>query len=70
MKKFATIGLLLAAGLTSGCIAFKGEDRYVRQEPTLGKELQDLKCALDKGAISDAEFAAAKQKLIRGGHGD
>jgi hypothetical protein len=31
---------------------------------TAGQELQDLKAAHDKGAITDAEFEKAKEKIL------
>jgi hypothetical protein len=36
------------------------------QPPTLGRQLIDLKAAHESGAISDAEYAAAKQRLLDG----
>ena len=38
-----------------------GSDNY--QQPTLGKQLQDLKVARDTGAINDAEYTDARAKL-------
>jgi hypothetical protein len=55
---------LLAGMLSAGCIAVGGSDRYV--QPTLGKQLQDLKCAKDSGAITESEYQLAKQNLICG----
>jgi hypothetical protein len=58
-----TVAGLTGAGLT-GCIAVGGTDNYT--QPTLGRQLQDLKLAHDSGAVSDAEYAEAKNKLISG----
>jgi hypothetical protein len=33
-------------------------------EPTLGKELEDLDAAYKKGTISQQEYEAAKKKLM------
>ena len=50
--------------ITAGCIAVGGTDNYT--QPTLGRQLQDLKVARDTGAINDAEYGDAKSKLIAG----
>ena len=47
-----------------GCIAVGGSDNY--QEPTLGKQLMDLKTARDTGAISPDEYEHAKADLVAG----
>lgn len=54
----------LALLLASGCIAIGGSDRYEAKNPTLGKQLQDLKVARDSGAVNDAEYQQAKSKLL------
>lgn len=45
-----------------GCVAVGG----ARNEapPTLGRQLIDLKAALDAGAISEAEYNSAKSRLL------
>jgi hypothetical protein len=55
---------LTLAALTAGCIAVGGTDNYT--QPTLGRQLQDLKVAHDTGAVSDTEYNDAKNKLING----
>jgi hypothetical protein len=50
--------------ITAGCIAVGGTDHHT--QPTLGKQLQDLKVARDTGAINDGEYGTAKSKLIAG----
>jgi len=50
--------------ITAGCIAVGGSDNYT--QPTLGKQLQDLKVARDTGAISEPEYNDARGKLING----
>ena len=57
--------LLLIATLTAtGCIAIGGKHQNETTPPTLGKQLIDLKLAFDQGAISEAEYQAAKDQLI------
>jgi len=51
--------LLLAI---SGCIAVGGTDNNNR--PTRGQELVDLKLALDRGAISQAEYDTTKARIM------
>jgi len=45
-----------------GCVAVGG----ARNEapPTLGRQLIDLKAALDTGAISESEYNSAKSRLL------
>ena len=50
--------------ITAGCIAVGGSDNY--QQPTLGRQLQDLKVARDTGAMSEPEYNDAKARLING----
>jgi hypothetical protein len=56
--------LSLSALLAGGCIAVGGSDNYT--EPTLGKQLMDLKTARDTGAISPEEYERAKADLVAG----
>ena len=52
----------------AGCLGINGSTQN-RVEPTLGQQLQDLKTARDKGAISEPEYQAAKDKMLNGaGH--
>ena len=44
-----------------GCIAVGGE---TEQQPTVGRELTDLKMALDRGAITPGEYEAKKSDLL------
>ncbi|MFM7134024.1 MAG: SHOCT domain-containing protein [Planctomycetota bacterium] len=46
-----------------GCIAVGGARH--QDTPTLGRQLIDLKAAYDGGAMSEAEYNAAKQQLLR-----
>ena len=49
--------LLTAIG---GCIAVGGTSH----QPTRGQELIDLKAALDRGAINQAEYDSSKANII------
>jgi hypothetical protein len=63
MHRLICIALLcLAAATFSGCIVVGGSSKH--ESPTLGKQLTDLKDALDKGAIGPAEYEQAKGKLL------
>ena len=64
---FARLVILSGCALgaiTAGCIAVGGTDNFT--QPTLGKQLQDLKVARDTGAVSDPEYNDARGKLING----
>ena len=51
-----------AAATLQGCVAVGGTSR---QEPaTLGRQLIDLKAALDAGALTEAEYQSAKQQFL------
>jgi len=41
-----------------------GKKTSAHTNPTLGKELQDLKAACEEGAITKEEYELAKQRLI------
>jgi hypothetical protein len=43
-----------------GCIGIGGNTK----QPTLGQELTDLKVALDRGAITPAEYDLKKSELL------
>jgi hypothetical protein len=63
MKRFLVIGLVCATCVT-GCIAVGGSDRIEAREPTIGKQLQDLKTARDTGAITQEEYDRTKQAIM------
>ena len=50
------------ASALPGCIAVGGTARH--ESPTLGRQLIDLKAALDGGAISEAEYQDAKARIL------
>jgi len=57
--------LLLASTLVMGGCYFHGGTQEHVHTPTLGKELTELKSALDEGAISQQEYDRKKSTLIR-----
>ncbi len=63
MKRTVGVCLLVAALLgVSGCVGIGGTENTVR--PTAGQELIDLKTALDKGAITQAEYDQKKAQIL------
>ncbi|MCE2883070.1 MAG: SHOCT domain-containing protein [Planctomycetaceae bacterium] len=64
LKSRKTLPALAAVAALQGCVAVGGARN--EQPPTLGRQLIDLKAAHESGAISDAEYAAAKQRLLDG----
>ena len=68
MKRTVGVCLLVAAlvGVSrwrmSGCVGVGGTENNVR--PTAGQELIDLKTALDKGAINQAEYDQKKAQIL------
>lgn len=53
---------LAAIAALQGCVAVGGTTRT--ESPTLGKQLIDLKAALDAGAISEPEYQQAKSQIL------
>ncbi|MFM7259992.1 MAG: SHOCT domain-containing protein [bacterium] len=62
LPSLAILGAI--ASLSGGCVAVGGARHS--EQPTLGKQLVDLKAALDTGAITEAEYAAAKSRMLTG----
>jgi hypothetical protein len=63
MKKFLMFASLsFAYTLVSGC---GGSDTIVKNEETCGKQLTDLKTALDSGAMTQKEYDRAREKAIK-----
>lgn len=52
--------LTAVAAAAVGCIAVGGTSN----QPTRGQELIDLKAALDRGAITPAEYEQAKAQVV------
>lgn len=57
-----TLPAIAALAALQGCIAVGGTSKI--DSPTLGKQLVDLKGALDCGALSESEYQAAKAELL------
>ena len=53
----------LIATISTGCLAVGGSKHS--ESPTLGKQLLDLKTALDNGAVTEQEYAAEKAKMLQ-----
>jgi hypothetical protein len=64
ISRLVIAGGVTLGAITAGCIAVGGSDNYT--QPTLGRQLQDLKVARDTGAINDPEYNEARAKLING----
>ncbi|MFZ0448660.1 MAG: SHOCT domain-containing protein [Desulfatiglandaceae bacterium] len=60
MKKLIVV-LVFLIFLFSGCSIGSGKTEM--KNPTLGQQLIELKEAKDKGAISEGEYQALKEKL-------
>jgi len=54
--------LLGAATALQGCVAVGGTSRH--ECPTVGPQLIDLTAALDAGAMTESEYASAKQQIL------
>jgi hypothetical protein len=66
-KGLAWIAAAALAVSASGCAMFnKGALNYSRTI-SIGKELVDLKDAMDKGALTQDEYAKAKKDILAGG---
>jgi hypothetical protein len=51
----------------SGCAMFNRGALHYSRTITIGKELVDLKDAMDKGALTQDEYAKAKKDILEGG---
>ncbi len=60
------VALAAATTLLTGCLNLQlgGGSTTRPQPPTVGQQLIDLKKARDTGAISEAEYQAARAKLL------
>lgn len=63
-RAFGCLAVLAAVAALAGCVGIGGQSRT--EPPTLGKQLTDLKCALDAQAITPEEYARTKQRLLDG----
>lgn len=59
------LSVVVLVGVVSlgGCIAVGGSDK----QPTKGQELLDLKTALDRGAINQADYETTKTQIMNRG---
>jgi hypothetical protein len=69
MQNIATITVLTLSLALGGCIfapdSGRGWDReYDAVKPTIGQQLLDLDRAHEQGAINDAEYARAKDRIL------
>jgi len=65
-KILTLMAVLVTAGLLSGCVAAIGNSDGKKQTSgvTLGQQLIDLQRARDTGAITEAEYATQKARLL------
>ena len=63
-RTLAVCALLVATSLLPGCIAIDGG--HTEKNATAGQQLIDLKAALDKGAITQAEYDTKKSQILAG----
>lgn len=64
MNKLLTICALTIMLFAAGVYAMQSDKSLGGSTATLGRELADLKLALDAGGISDTEYQALKEKLM------
>ncbi len=62
MKRSLALGVMLAARILPGCSVV--DTRTTNTPPTAGQELIDLKAALDKGVITQAEYDQKKAQIL------
>jgi len=69
MTAARVLALVMAAMAmaASGCAMFNKGTMHYSRTTTVGKELVDLKDALDKGALTQDEYAKAKKDILEGG---
>lgn len=67
VKAAGVVGAALALMMASGCAMFNRGTLHYNRTTTMGKELVDLKDALDKGALTQDEYAKAKKDVLAGG---
>ena len=67
MKKIILIGCCLCSLLFTGCLSLEYQGKWSEPtvaKPTIGKQLMDLKSALENGAISEDEYMALRKRLL------
>jgi len=63
----AIVAALVLTLFASGCAMFSKGTMHYSRTITIGKELVDLKDAMDKGALTQYEYAKAKKDILEGG---
>lgn len=66
-RGLAWIAAIALAVSASGCAMFNRGTMHYNRTTTMGKELVDLKDAMDKGALTADEYAKAKKDVLEGG---
>ena len=64
-KLLVTLAVCAASLYLTGCVVALG-NREAKGNPTLGKQLTDLKQARESNAITEEEYQTAKKRLIEG----
>jgi hypothetical protein len=62
-SRVLSVVVLVGAACLGGCIAVGGSDK----RPTKGQELIDLKTALDRGAINQADYDTTRTQIMNRG---
>ena len=62
-RAILVVAAMSLSGCSTGCIAVGHGDSYT--QPTLGRQLQELKVAHDTGAMSDSAGACVGSSTIR-----
>lgn len=66
-RGLAWIAAIALAVSASGCAMFNKGTLHYSRTFTIGKELVDLKDAMDKGALTQDEYVKAKKDILEGG---
>lgn len=61
------VAAMMAMAGASGCAMFNKGTLHYSRTITVGRELVDLKDAMDKGALTQDEYAKAKKDILEGG---
>ncbi len=60
---YLTLGILLSMSLT-GCGGGGSKAYYYNRNTTIGQELSDLQGALQRGAITEDEYRAQRERIL------
>ena len=67
MNKLILIGFCLCSLMSTGCLSLEYQGKSSEPsvaEPTIGKQLMDLKTAQEKGALTEDEYKALRKRLL------